>query len=443
MSASTGPSPWLSRPLLGIVVIGALVLLLQIPIALIREIIKDRVATRNEALSEVTTIWGGRQAIVGPRLVVPYRIDTGGAEGTEETALASFLPASLSVEGDVTAQALTRGLFTVPVYRAQVHLRGHFESLDFRALNIDAGDVIWERASLVIEITDPKSVGSQSSVRWQGEMVELLPGTNGGGAERRGIHSLVSRPSDSAANFDVAIELMGSSTISFVPFSRNTRVALTSNWIHPSFSGAWLPSERAVRDDGFTAEWSVPFLGRDYPQEWTGDDDPYDQVLESRFGVDLISPVDHYRMSERSTKYAPLFLALTFGLLWLFDTLVGVRVHPIQYLLVGGGMCMFYLLELSLSEHIGFIGAYAVAASSVVVLIAAYTKAVLRSTGRGARMGAALSCLYTYLLALLTLERYALIAGSLGLFFVLAAVMYLTRWVDWHEVSHPDQAAAN
>ena len=443
MSASTGPSTWLSRPLLGIVVIGALVLLLEIPIALIRGIIEDRVATRNEALSDVTATWGGRQAIVGPRLVVPYRIHSDGTAGGEETGFASFLPASLSVDADVTAQALTRGLFTVPVYRAQVHLRGHFEDPDFRSLDIDADDVNWERASLVIEVTEPKSLGSQSSARWEGEMVELFPGTDGAGAERRGIHSLVSRPGDGTANFDIAIELMGSNTISFVPFSRNTRVALTSNWSHPSFSGAWLPTQRAVDDDGFTAEWDVPFLGRDYPQEWTGNHDPYDLVLESRFGVDLISPVDHYRMSERSTKYAPLFLSLTFGLLWLFDTLVGLRVHPIQYLLVGAAMCMFYLLELSLSEHIGFIGAYAVAASSVAVLIAAYTTAVLRSAGRGVRMGAALGGLYSYLLALLTLERYALLAGSLGLFLVLAAVMYLTRWVDWDEVSHADPAPAS
>ncbi len=443
MSASRSASPWLSRPLLGIVMIGALVLLLEIPIVLIRGIIKDRVATRDEALSEVTTIWGGSQTIVGPRLVVPYRTASGGAAGAEETGFASFLPASLSVDGDVTAQALKRGLFTVPVYRAQVRLRGHFEDPDFLSLDVDPGDVIWERASLVIEVTDPKSVGSQSSVRWEGEMVDLLPGTNGAGAERRGIHSLVSRPSDGTANFDVVIELMGSSTLSFVPFSRNTLVGLTSNWIHPSFSGAWLPTQRTVHDDGFTAEWRVPFLGRDYPQAWTEDHDPYDHVLESRFGVDLISPVDHYRMSERSTKYAPLFLSLTFGLLWLFDTLVGVRVHPIQYLLVGAAMCMFYLLELSLSEHIGFIGAYAVATSSVVVLIGAYTKAVLRSAGRGARMGAALGGLYSYLLALLTLERYALLAGSMGLFLLLAAVMYLTRWVDWHEVSHADPAPAS
>jgi inner membrane protein len=134
-------------------------------------------------------------------------------------------------------------------------------------------------------------------------------------------------------------------------------------------------------------------------------------------------------------------LALTFGLLWLFDTLAGVRVHPIQYLLVGAAMCLFYLLELSLSEHIGFVGAYGVAAFGVVTLIASYARAVLGSTGRGSLMAGATGLLYGYLFALLTLERYALLVGSLGLFSALATVMHLTRNVDWHRMSRRETAA--
>lgn len=435
-----GPTTWLSRPLLGIVVISVIVLLLEIPISLIRGIIEDRVATRSEALEDVTTTWGGAQSIVGPRLVVPYHIRSASPSEVEEnTGFASFLPASLTIDADVTAQALTRGLFTVPVYQAQVSLQGHFEDPDFGSLGIDEKDVNWEGASLVIEVTDPKSVGSRSNMTWGEAPVDLLPGTEDIGAERRGFHSMLPGPIDGTASFSVGIELMGSNAIQFVPFSQDTRVALRSNWNHPSFSGAWLPTQRAVSDEGFTAEWDIPFFGRDYAQQWIGSNDPYNRVIESRFGANLISPIDHYRMSERSTKYAPLFLALTFVLLWLFDTLIGIRVHPIQYVLVGAAMCMFYLLELSLSEHIGFIGAYAVAAGSIAILIAAYTKVILRSVGRGVRVGGALGLLYLYLLALLTLERYALLAGSLGLFMALASVMYLTRWVDWDRISGPDQ----
>lgn len=236
------------------------------------------------------------------------------------------------------------------------------------------------------------------------------------------------------ATFVANLELTGSGGLRFVPNGRSTTVSLSSDWPDPSFRGAWLPTSRAVESSGFSAEWIIPFLGRDYPQQWTSADEPYDRIVASGFGVDLYTPVDHYRMAERSTKYAPLFLVFTFGIFWLFDVLVGVRVHPVQYLLAGAAMCMFYLLELSLSEHIGFLAAYATASGAVTVLVASYARAVLQSTLRGVGMGGAMGLLYAYLLSLLSLERYALLVGSVGLFMALGAVMYLTRWIDWDHV---------
>jgi inner membrane protein len=262
--------------------------------------------------------------------------------------------------------------------------------------------------------------------------VELLPGTGPSGLARPGIHGRVEAPSAGPVRFRVDLDLKGAEALWFVPFSRDTRVELTSDWASPSFSGSWLPTERSISGGGFSATWRVPYLGRDYPQQWSSDHEPRERILSSRFGVELMSSVDHYRMSERSTKYAALFLTLTFGLLWLFDARIGVRVHPVQYLLVGAAMCLFYLLELSLSEHMGFTGAYTVAALAVAGLVAAYAVAILKSTRYGAMVGGALGLLYAYLFALLALERYALLAGSLGLFGLLAAVMYLTRWIDWY-----------
>ncbi len=235
-------------------------------------------------------------------------------------------------------------------------------------------------------------------------------------------------------DFALDLELKGSGELGFTPFGVTTRVSVTSNWGDPSFVGGWLPDERSVEDSGFEAKWRVPFLGRDYPQQWSSAAEPRERILESAFGVAFLSTVDHYRMSERSTKYAALFLALTFGLLWLFDVTMGIRVHPIQYSLVGAAMCLFYLLELALGEHLGFTAAYCVAAVAVVILVATYTKAVLGSSARGATVGGAIALLYAYLMALLTLEEYALLAGSVGLFVVLAVIMHQTRWIDWHRV---------
>jgi inner membrane protein len=438
MSESERPTRWPSRPVIGALTILGLVVVLQAPIALVRGLIDERIETRDEAVADVVGSWGAAQSIVGPRLVVPYLGADGGAESD---GFVSLLPSTLVAEGEMNARSLRRGLFSVPVYDADLSLRGRFDASELAASGIDDADLMWERARLVIEVSDPRALSAGASAFWQGESVSLLPGANPGEG-RPGIHAEVTRPDADSGAFELHLSLQGSEAIWFVPFARETDVRLTSNWPHPGFDGAWLPTERQVDGTGFVATWKVPFLGRDYPQAWRGPTDPWDQVMRSRFGVDLVSPVDPYRMSERSTKYAPLFLLLTFGTLWLFDTMTGVRVHAMQYLLVGAGMCLFYLLELSLSEHIGFLSAYVTASAGVVGLVGTYAKSVLGSTLRGAARGAAVAALYAYLLALLTLEKYALLAGSLGLFVALAAVMYLTRWVDWDRVVRMERAPA-
>jgi inner membrane protein len=440
MSPSSQVATWFSRPVQGVLMIGVLVVLLQLPIALIREVIGERLVARDAALAEVTSTWGSAQSIIGPRLVVPYRRGPDDDGRPRPPGLVSILPAALDIEGSVTGQALHRGLFAVPVYDASITLSGGFETVDALPEGVETGDVLWAQAELVVEVSEPKSLGPGSGVTWNGERLELLPGA---GTDRLGVHSPVELRDGGEASFTVALELKGSDALWLAPFARSTRVSLTSNWPHPSFSGAWLPEARSVDGSGFAADWEVPFLGRNYPQSWTQEGEPQADILDSRFGLQLLSPVDHYRMSERSTKYAALFLALTFGLFWLFDTVVGVRIHPIQYLLVGAAMCTFYLLELSLSEHVGFVAAYGIAAGGVVALIASYTKAVLGSLTRGVLMAGATGLLYGYLFALLTLERYALLVGSLGLFSALATVMHLTRGIDWHRAGATRDTAAS
>jgi len=187
-----------------------------------------------------------------------------------------------------------------------------------------------------------------------------------------------------------------------------------------------------VTDEGFQARWNIPLLGRGFPQRFLskpGTKGP--AIAGAATGVNLLTPVDPYRMAERSVKYAKFFLALTFRTPWLFEVLVGVRIHAIQYLLMGAAMCLFYLLELSLAEHIGFGPSYALASVGVIGLLLAYSFAVLQRSGRAAAVGAVLATLYGYLFVLLTNEEYALLSGSLGLFAGLAGVMYLTRAVDW------------
>ncbi len=225
--------------------------------------------------------------------------------------------------------------------------------------------------------------------------------------------------------------------IYFTPFGRETEVSLASNAASPSFQGNWLPVERTLGRDGFRSTWKIPFLGRGFPQAWTSTSNWQEAIAASRFGVELRTPVDHYRMAERSVKYAGLFILWTFAVVWLVETLAGVRVHPIQYLLIGAALCLFYLLELSLAEHVGFGRAYALASLSVIGLVAAYARAVLGRTTRAAIVGAGVAALYGYLFVLLTNEDHALLAGSLALLVALAAIMFVTRKIDWYGLAAP------
>jgi inner membrane protein len=211
-------------------------------------------------------------------------------------------------------------------------------------------------------------------------------------------------------------------------------VELQSNYPHPSFQGNWLPAERTVSDASFTARWSIPYLGRNYPQAWTAGESMHQAIEGSRFGVDLVDPVDQYRMADRSVKYAGLFILLTFAAVWLIEVLASVRVHPIQYLLLGSALCLFYLLELSLSEHLGFLFSYAIASVAIIGMVAAYCAVILHRMSRAVVVGSGVALLYAYLYTLLMNEDYALLAGSIGLFLILAAIMYATRHVDWYAI---------
>jgi inner membrane protein len=426
--------------MLRLLLIGFLVLLLLIPAAMIGGLVSERRSTRESAVGEVTSKWGRLQVIIGPALVVPYvqrRVELGNNGQKvvrEQTHHLTVLPETLSVRGEIGTEVRHRGIFSVPVYRIKLEVSGRFAKPNFSESNVESLDVRWERAEIGVGISDARAIQEQTDLTWNGRKISFLPGTGAFDLTDTGIHAPLAGASP-ASSFDFMFPLVlnGSVGAYFVPFGRETSVSLKSNWPDPSFQGNWLPSKRTVTDTGFEASWSIPFLGRNYPQVWTSEGKMGETVEASKFGLDLVTPVDEYRMAERSTKYAGLFILLTFAALWLIEVLGRLRVHSIQYLLVGAAMCVFYLLELALSEHLGFASAYAVASVAVVVLIGSYSLAALKSPGRAGIVGGLVAALYAYLYVLLKNEDYALLIGSIGLFLMLAAVMYLTRRIDWHE----------
>ena len=426
--------------MLRLLAVGALALLLQIPILMIRNLVGERQERRADAVSEVSAKWGSTQVIAGPALVVPYGVTMVGQTSDGElisrieSRSAIFLPDRLTVRGTIDSDLRQRGIFSIPVFALDSVLEGDFARPDFAQLGIEPAYVAWDRAHLAIGISDARAIQRETSVRWNGEDARFEPGDGGfadaGGA---GIHAAVRlAPATERYQFSLPLALNGSIGLYLTPFGQNTTVELESDFGDPSFQGNWLPAERAVANDRFSARWSIPSLGRNYPQAWEQTTPMRDAIHSSRFGVELLDPVDHYRMAERSGKYAGLFILLTFATVWLVEILSGARMHPIQYLMLGAALCIFYLLELSLSEHLGFPVSYALASVAVIAMVAAFCKVALGQASRAAIVGTGVALLYGYLYVLLMNEDYALLIGSIGLFAILAAIMFATRGVDWY-----------
>jgi inner membrane protein len=422
-----------------IVTIGLLALVLQIPISMIDNLVSERQQRRQAAVEEVSSKWGNAQSITGPTLVLPYAhrwtevAASGKTIAREETRYAYFLPEALHIRGVIDSDVRHRGIFSVPVYKLGLTVEGEFAQPRLSDVGIEASAVDWKRAYVAVGVSDARAIQQATTLSWNDQRAEFLPGTGDFSAATTGIHAAVDvAETTQRVRFSFPLSLNGSIGLKVVPFGQNTVVELQGDHGNPSFQGNWLPVERSLMDESFRAKWAISFLGRSYPQAWTSEKDLIAPIEASRFGVDLIDPVDHYRMASRSVKYAGLFIVLTFATVWLIEILSAVRVHAIQYLLLGGALCTFYLLELSLSEHLGFPVAYVTASAAVVGMVASYSIVALRSRRRAIIVGASVAALFGYLYLLLMNEDYALLIGSLGLFAILGAIMFLTRRVDWY-----------
>lgn len=423
-----------------------LVLLLQIPVGLIASTINERRMTKDAAVAEVTRTWGGSQELVGPILTVPsIERWVEGDKPRQRTVMRHFLPRALSIRGRADTEVRRRGIFDVPLFVAQLRIEGSFALPDASEFAARPEDIQWQRASLSFGIADPKAIRACSPLSIGERRAAFEPGPGEAAYLGSGLHVLLPAPGRPGAvlPFSFDLTLGGSGRLAVVPAGDETVVELGSRWRHPSFDGAWLPVERRIDAAGFEATWRVLNLGRNFPSNWAGKEVDRRTLSASAFGVTLLSPVDTYRTNDRAVKYQLLFLGLTFLGFTLFELLAALRVHPFQYLLVGLALCLFYLLLLSLSEQIGFTLAYAIAAELVVALVTTYVRFVLGRWSRAIALGAFLWVLYGFLYVLLRIEDYALLAGSLGLFAILMAVMWFTRKVDWYRAGAPRERAGS
>ena len=437
-------APRFSSPLGRLLLIAVLMLLLNIPLMMIRGVVDERAARRGEAVGDILAGWGGPQSLTGPVLRVPFAVHrmVPGTDGKlvrqDTTDAAYFLPRELRIGGKLEAEMRHRGIFEVPVYVARLHLSGQFERPDFTPWSVSPEDIDWKHAELVVGMAEPRTLQADAALDWGGQALRFKPST--GHADQwveSGIHAplgqeLAQVSGPDGSSFSIQLSFNGADALSFTPTAEQTEVTLAADWPHPSFQGGWLPTQRAVRDDGFNAQWSVSYLGRDYPQHWTGLANAAATLGKSRFGVTLAQPVDPYVTAERVLKYAVLTLLFTFAVIWLTEVLSGQTVHPIQYAFVGAALCLFGLLQLSFAEHFGFTVAFVVAALAVVTMITLYCFSLLRHAWQALAVGGVLGALYAYLYSILRAEDHALLGGSVALFIGLGAAMFLTRRVDWN-----------
>jgi inner membrane protein len=459
-------------PGIRLLLVGLVAAVLTIPLLMVYALVRDREEQSRTAEAAIAAGWGGPQIVSGPVLAVPYMRDEAYTEQvgsavvtrTRQVRAELFLaPAAQTVRTRIEPETRSKSIYSSVIYRAALDGRATFQLPD----ELDVDGVRRERlllgdAELRFGVSDPRGLQQEARASAGAEVVPLQPGKGLAASGGAGFHGKLAWDGE---RLDVvwAYDLRGSHGIALVPRGGDTRWEVTSPWPHPSFGGAFLPDEREVGEDGFTATFGVTNLALGQALATTvepgpamfGPSDagypPPPIAMTDRAGaggpsmaasIALTDPVDLYSRVDRSVKYGFLFIGFTFLTLLMFDVVGGARVATAEYLLTGAGLVLFFILLLAFAEVIGFAWAYLLASAAIVGLLTAYSAAVLKSRRRAAFVGALLAGLYALIFVLLSLEALSLVIGSVLLFAALAGVMYATRNVDWSSVGRPDEQIA-
>ena len=430
---NAAPNFWESnKTLFKVMLIGFLILIMLIPSAYIQSLVSERKERQKDIIEEVSSKWADAQTVTGPILMIPYTLSEKQSDGkvAEVTHTAYFLPDDLKINGFILPETRHRSLFDVTVYRSDLSITGDFQLVSLSGLQINPTSLQWQKAKIVMGLNDARGLEDNVAIKWNDSLLQLDAGMEKNGAVENGLNAAVPLSMNEAVHFSLKLKLKGSQYLYFTPLGKSTEVVVHSKWQNPAFDGKFLPNTTAdITDSGFTAKWKVLQSSLSYPQSWI---DSEKKLTESSFGVRLIQPVDGYVKTERSVKYALLFIGLTFTIFLFVEILQKSRIHPLQYLLVGMALCIFYTLLLSFSEYLGFNIAYFISTIATVSLIGLYVWSVFKKGKTALGFGFGLTALYGYIFVLIQLQDYALIFGSIGLFIILAAVMYYSRKIDWY-----------
>jgi inner membrane protein len=434
-----------------VVIIVLLILALWIPLALVQGVVSDRQHLQRQVEETIATTSTGPQRIAGPLLIVPYVVSelvvTTDDKGREKTHWgnsdhhAVFLPEMLDYDGEVGIEEKYKGLYKSLLYQTKGVWKARFNVPVNLGTGIDAKHATKRfmagKAFVAVGLSDVRGLRGTPKISWDATEIEVSNSANWP-ALGDGLHAIIGALDAREARLHemtMQLDIAGTSMLSIAPLGKTTTVQLRAAWPHPNFGGRFLPTSKQIDDKGFVAKWEVSQLSSKNAalvmMPARADSQP---TLLETFDVAFIEPVNIYLKAERAVKYGILFVVLTFAAFFLLETMKNLRIHPLQYGLVGLALAIFFLLLVSLSEHIPFLLAYLSASVACISLIAYYLSHVLGGAKYGLFFGASLTALYGVLYGLLLSEDNALVLGSLLLFVVLAVVMLVTRKFDWFKL---------
>jgi inner membrane protein len=466
-SATPSPEPQVQLPppkkavsrsiLIKLGLIAIIFGLLQIPLLLIAGVIDERQKYNVDYPQQYKGPGAGQQTIVGPVLTIPYHYQvteektvpvSEPVEGKQtpatktikvtrtETGHLHFFPESLTVNGSLDPEIRDEGKFKSILYSTALEFRGTFNTAGFKQKKIDEAGLMFQDAFVALGISDLRGIRKETTLDWGREKYKFVPGSNGLKVFDVGQHVILSGMQKSGTYpFAFTIHLNGSRDLNVFPAGNENKITLMSTWKEPSFTGGFLPTRKEANQQGFKSEWEVSYFTRNLPQVWT-DTDPEikNSLAQYMVGVTLATPVDFYRTAIRAVKYGDLFIIMTFLTFFIFEMITRIRIHEIQYLLVGLALSLFFLLLIAISEWVPFVWAYVLASIPTIAQITWYTQAFSKGASKNLWkvMAAALTVLYVYLYILLQLENLSLLFGAIGLFVALTVVLYTTRNVNWY-----------
>ncbi|MBQ5471659.1 MAG: cell envelope integrity protein CreD [Treponema sp.] len=430
--------PKISNSTLKIIFIGAMTLLFLIPIALIKHLIDDRTDYRREAIDSITEPLGRNAEIQGLVIAVPYlvhkeSVDSKGVVHQEtETQYAVFAPETYNMDIEVAPYYLSRGIFKVPVFNGKIEMDASFKNFDFSIFKIEQKDVLKKDAVLILGLSNTKNLTSQPKFVMNGKSLEISPVKYDSVSPfKNSVSYSLSGVDFYSSDLKGTLEFQGGEKIKITPLALENVFKMKSDWKSPSFSGGWLPTERKIDDNGFDALWKISGLSTVYPKSWLSSEKYKPETVDISFMV----PVNAYKKTERSVKYALLFLIIPFIALLIAEIFSKTKIHPVQYCLIGLADVIFYLLLLSISEHIPFDFAYIICSFSVCLATLFYASSIFKKIKWGGLLSGVQFVSYIFLYGTLQAEDYALLIGSIGLFVVVVLLMFITRKIDWYNLN--------